>query len=356
VLWVAVSLVVGTAVRQVMASQRRQTTLASRRASELDRLVETQTTIATAQFDVTAVLDTITHEALTLTAADGAVVELPEGDEMVYKAGAGAATVHVGMRLARAGSMSGLTLATRETLRCRDSELDPRVDRKATAAVGARSMIVVPLVHDGQAEGVLKVYSGVVDAFDDGHVRALELLASMIAAALARAGLMEELAEQAGTDELTGLMNRREWDSRLHQAIARSRRSGQPLSVLLLDVDGLKQVNDRDGHAAGDEYLQAVSNAWTAALRETDALGRLGGDEFAVLLEGTDEIAARDTLRRLEWSLAPGHRASAGVATWQAGEDGPALVARADASMYEAKRRAHARGYSRREPRADRAA
>jgi diguanylate cyclase (GGDEF)-like protein len=121
-------------------------------------------------------------------------------------------------------------------------------------------------------------------------------------------------------------------------------------------VDGLKQVNDRDGHAAGDEYLQAVSNAWTAALRETDALGRLGGDEFAVLLEGTDEIAARDTLRRLERSLALGQRASAGVATWHAGEDGPALVARADAAMYEAKRRARARGYSRREPRADRAA
>jgi diguanylate cyclase (GGDEF)-like protein len=356
VLWVAVALVVGTAARQVMASQRRQTSLANRRASELDRLVDTQTTIATARFDVQAVLDTIVEEALALTGADGAVVELPEGDEMVYTAGAGAAARHLGVRLAQAGSMSGLALATRETLRCRDSELDPRVDRVATAAVGARSMIVVPLVHDSQAEGVLKVYSGVVDAFDDGHVRTLELLASMIAAALARAALMQKLSEQAGTDELTGLMNRREWDGRLHQALARSRRSGVPLSVVLLDVDGLKQVNDRDGHAAGDEYLRAVSDAWAGVLRETDALGRLGGDEFAVLLEGADELAARDTLRRLERSLAAGHRASAGVATWRAGEDAAALVARADASMYEAKRVAHARGYSRRDGSAERAA
>jgi diguanylate cyclase (GGDEF)-like protein len=356
VLWVAVALVVGTAVRNVMASQRRQTALANRRASELDRLVETQTTIATARFDVQAVLDTIVEEARALTQAAGAVVELPEGDEMVYTAGAGAATVHVGVRIARAGSMAGLALTTRETLRCRDSELDPRVDRKATTAVGARSMIVVPLVHDSRAEGVLKVYSAAVDAFDDGHVRTLELLASMIAAALARAALMGRLAEQAGTDELTGLMNRREWDSRLEQAIARSRRSGLPVSVVVLDVDGLKQVNDRDGHAAGDEYLKAVSGAWAHALRETDALGRVGGDEFAVLLEGVEELSARDTLRRLDRSLAPGHNASAGVATWRAGEDAAALVARADAAMYEAKRIAHARGRRTAGPRADRAA
>ncbi len=342
VLWVIVAFVVGTGARRVMASQRHQTALATSRAAQLDRLVSTQNRIATARFEVNATLDTVVEQALMLTGAEGAVVELPEGDEMVYTAGAGAAVGHIGTRIPREGSISGLALETSQTLHCRDSEKDPRVDRAATAAVGARSMIVVPLVHDGEATGILKVYAGRVGAFDEHQAAVLELLASMIAAALVRAALMQRLAEEARTDELTGLLNRREWDQRLELALARSRRSGQPVSVLVMDVDGLKAVNDRDGHGAGDEYLQDVSRAWAGAIRETDALGRIGGDEFAVLLEGADAAAADEAARRMAAALGPGRRASIGVATWSAPEDSTELVARADAEMYAQKRRARA--------------
>jgi diguanylate cyclase (GGDEF)-like protein len=110
-----------------------------------------------------------------------------------------------------------------------------------------------------------------------------------------------------------------------------------------MDVDGLKQVNDRDGHAAGDRYLQDVSAAWAGTIRETDSLGRIGGDEFALLLEGADGAAAADTLARLRRVDAPGRRASAGIATWQRPEEADDLVARADAAMYADKQRAHAR-------------
>ena len=262
--------------------------VATGRALELDRLVATQTSIATARFDVHAVLDTVVAEALAMSSGDGAVIELPEGDEMVYTAGAGSAEGHVGVRLARAGSMSGLALETRETLYCRDSDEDGRVDREAAPEVGARSMIVVPLVHDGRGAGVLKVYAGTPDAFDEREARVLELLASMIAAALVRAELMQT-AVRAGADRRADRPAQPpRMDRQLKLAMARCTRTGQPLSVVVMDVDGLKQVNDRDGHAAGDQYLRDISAAWAGTIRETDSLGRIGGDEFALLLEGAD--------------------------------------------------------------------
>src|SRR5262249_26318302 len=101
---------------------------------------------------------------------------------------------------------------------------------------------------------------------------------------------------------------------------------------------GLKQVNDSDGHAAGDQYLRDISLAWSGTIRETDSLGRIGGDEFALLLEGADGTAAADTLARLRRLDAPGRRASAGIAAGQRSEDAADLVARADAAMYADKR------------------
>ncbi len=120
----------------------------------------------------------------------------------------------------------------------------------------------------------------------------------MLGAALARAELMEKLSDQAVTDELTGLPNRRAWYEHLEQALARAGRTSQPLSIVMLDLDGFKRVNDEDGHVAGDRLLKSVTSAWTGELRATDVLGRIGGDEFAVILELTDAEAARDDRHR----------------------------------------------------------
>jgi diguanylate cyclase (GGDEF)-like protein len=120
--------------------------------------------------------------------------------------------------------------------------------------------------------------------------------------------------------------------------MARVRRSGEPLSVIVMDVDGLKQVNDSEGHAAGDALLRGVSACWASILRETDYLGRLGGDEFAVILEGADEREAKVVLERLRDVLQAGESASGGLAAWDRAEDAGVLVARADARMYVDKR------------------
>jgi diguanylate cyclase len=337
-LWTVVAALVAVGGNRIMVDQRRLTTLADTRATELDRLVATQAAIATSSFDLETVLTTVVTEAQRLSGADAAVVELPEGDDLVYRAVAGNAEPHLGLRLPRAGTVSGLALETQTTRLCRDAELDGHVDREACRLVGARSLLVVPLLHEGSATGVLKVYSGSPEAFIEEHAKVLSLLANMIGSALARAELIDRLSEQAVTDELTGLPNRRAWSEQLALSLGRCRRSGQALSVVLLDLDGFKQVNDRQGHAAGDRVLRAVTRRWSAALRETDVLGRIGGDEFAVVLEGADEAAAVDVVRRLEVALAGSHRASAGVATWDGVEDEAALLARADADMYEQKR------------------
>ena len=239
------------------------------------------------------------------------------------------------------GTLVGEAFRTGRVLVCHDTHSDPYVDRDAARRLGARSAVVVPLPGDDGAAGVLEVYSSAVGAFGEADARALSALAGMIGVALVRADLVHRLGELASVDELTGLANRRAWYRRLDEALDRARRSGRPVSVVVLDLDGLKEINDRNGHQAGDRLLVEVTRRWSSALRPSDLLGRIGGDEFAVLLEGADAAAAGLVIERLERSLVSWHRASAGAATWDGAEDGLALVTRADADMYRQKRAHH---------------
>jgi diguanylate cyclase (GGDEF)-like protein len=338
VLWAAVAAIAGLGANRVIDAQRRQTELADQRARELDRVVAVQTAIATSKFDLDSVMNTVVEEAQQLTGADAAVVEIPDGDELVYRAVAGAAAEHLGLRLARRTALSGAALRSRRVLVCADSDTDSRADREASRRVGARSIVVVPLLRDRAAAGVLEVYSAAPDAFGPDHVRTLAVLADVLGSALARAELLAQLRELADTDALTGLANRRSWYHALEAAIVRSRRHGHPVSVLLLDLDGFKEVNDRLGHSAGDLMLRTIASHWSAALRDTDLLGRVGGDEFAALLEHADEQAAFDIVGRLRGALPAGERFSAGAATWDGEESVDELVARADFDMYADKR------------------
>ena len=140
VLWSLVSLFVGLGADRVMRTQEEHTELSTARARELDRLAETQNAIATSEFDLDAVLAAVVQEASRLTGAEAAVVEIPDGDELVYRAASGTAEAFVGLRLPSATAISGLALRTGETLVCDDSETDERVDLEACRRVGrARS-------------------------------------------------------------------------------------------------------------------------------------------------------------------------------------------------------------------------
>src|SRR5581483_10274744 len=206
-----------------------------------------------------------------------------------------------------------------------DTETEARVDRAISRSTGARSLAAVPLLHDGRAMGVLAISHHTRGALSERDVQALSLLGSLIGTALVRAELISKLAEQAVTDDLTGLPNRRAFHEHLTLAFKRASRAGEPLSVVLLDLDGFKQINDRLGHVEGDRLLANVAARLRGSLREMDILGRLGGDEFGVILEGADAMAAADVVARL-----PETGASAGVATWDGDEDAASLLARAD--------------------------
>ena len=164
-----------------------------------------------------------------------------------------------------------------------------------------RSCLILPLRPRGELTAVVNL----ADTGDDrplpvGPLRPLlEPLTGVLTAALANIGTFEQAQQQARTDALTGLGNYRAFAEHLKKEVVRSRRYGSPLSLMMLDVDGLKQVNDRHGHPAGDRLLNVMGKRIVTAVRETDVAVRCGGDEFAVILPNTALDSARQVAQRV---------------------------------------------------------
>ncbi len=145
----------------------------------------------------------------------------------------------------------------------------------------------------------------------------------------------------AQTDALTGLFNRSGYDTRLREAFLRCKHQGEPLSLMLLDLDFFKQVNDTHGHQFGDEYLKKMANALRASVREhVDHPCRMGGDEFAIILYSDLVVAQRAASKILNLME---NKVSIGIAQMQENESIESLVGRADAVLYEAKHRGRGR-------------
>lgn len=188
------------------------------------------------------------------------------------------------------------------------------------------------------------------DAWTDDERLLLRWLAGQASLALQGAAMQEELRRQARVDDLTGLANARTFAAGLRDAVRHARASGEPLSLMLLDLDHFKQVNDRWGHQQGDLVLRRVGAALRAQARSGDLAARWGGEELAVLLPTTPLHAAharaegaRRAIQELRWPRADGRHlrvtASVGVAQLTAEDaDADALVAAADAALYRAKR------------------
>jgi len=154
----------------------------------------------------------------------------------------------------------------------------------------------------------------------------------------------DELAELSRTDPLTGCLNRRGFAERLDAELARAERDGGELALIQIDLNAFKAVNDRHGHAAGDELLRWVASTLKGLLRGSDATGRLGGDEFALLLPGLGAGEARAVADRTIAALAERIGASAGLACRTAdGTTAEALHRHADAELYSRKDVARAR-------------
>ncbi len=164
-------------------------------AERLSAIVGAQQEILKDIDDFERVLQVIVELSAEITGGTGAVIELVDGDELVYRAASGTAAKHVGLYLPIEGSLSGQVVRERAVLHCEDSETDDRVDREACRMIGVRSMIIAPLLHGNQVDGVLKTLSDKPNAFRDLDAYAIQLLAGMTAGALLQARAFQACKE-----------------------------------------------------------------------------------------------------------------------------------------------------------------
>lgn len=227
---------------------------------------------------------------------------------------------------------------THEAVFVDDVHRDPRVSRRVVADMAPTGGAWLPVMADQHCLGVLVVgLPRTLEQMPPTLPAALQVLAGAAAVAIERSDLHAQLASQARLDGLTSIPNRRTWDTQLPQEIARARRSGQPLAVVMLDLDHFKAFNDTRGHQAGDQLLQVAARHWSERLRTTDLLARYGGEEFALALPDCDLERALPVVDALRALLPDGQTCSAGVTVWDGSESAQEVLARADAALYEAK-------------------
>jgi diguanylate cyclase (GGDEF)-like protein/putative nucleotidyltransferase with HDIG domain len=239
--------------------------------------------------------------------------------------------------------ITGWVAETKQGALVGDTERHPKGVHIAGTTNTNESMLAVPLIFEDRLIGVIVNVKLGINQYTGDHLRLLTILANQAAVSIFNARLIERLAATARTDPLTGLANRRAFEKALEQRLADP--SQETFALLMLDVDGLKQVNDARGHAAGDAVLKRVASVISSDLRETDLATRWGGDEFVLLMPSVDQVGALSLARRIGGTLlnpddpAGAISVSIGTATFPAdGTTAVSLLAAADRSMYVEKR------------------
>ncbi len=216
--------------------------------------------------------------------------------DLVLRASAGNWSPMAHRRMPRGRGIAGWVMEHAQAQIADDVRLDTRW---VPTGDDTRSALVVPLVAGGRPVGILVLLSATVGAFAQRDVTLMQAVGAQLAGAIEVAGLHERLKVAASTDALTGIHNYRYFWDRLEEEVSRAeRRSGQ-LSVAYFDIDGLKKVNDRYGHLAGDAVLRRLGNVIGANVRGEDVPARYGGDEFAIVMPETPREEAESVVQRL---------------------------------------------------------
>lgn len=215
---------------------------------------------------------------------------------------------------------------------------------------GIKCFVCLPLTSHTSRLGVMSFYRKDRDFFLPDEIEILITFSHFAAGAIENARLYEKTQNLAVTDKLTELPNRRLFDERLAEEINNAERQGKPLSLLMLDIDDFKRINDTHGHIAGDKVLQTLGHALLGQLWKVDLAARYGGEEFAVILPHTDASAALNVAERISRSIATtaiplpngrkiGATVSIGIACFpRCGETGESLIEHADQALYTAKK------------------
>lgn len=318
--------------------------LERRRTEQLEAInaVARQTT---AVLDLDELLGVVCRLVLDWFHADHVAVLLAESDSLRVRAYEGRLTPNVakGSQLAPGAGLAARALATGQSVIEDDVQ---SVEGYIAGFAETQSEMCVPLIFLGEKLGVIALDSAQKDVFHQDDVQPLESVADICAAAIQNASYFDRMKQLAYVDGLTGIHNRRFFELRIVEELERAGRFQGRMSVIMVDIDNFKRVNDEFGHLLGDEVLRAVSSLMKQQLRKMDIVCRYGGEEFAIVApEISSENAFRvaEKLRRkIESHHFPGVprpvTISCGVADYPThGMTRDEVVAAADAALYAAK-------------------
>jgi diguanylate cyclase (GGDEF)-like protein len=273
---------------------------------------------------------------------NGFLLTLNDTGELVIRAAFGPSVSFVGQSLAPGTGISWWVMEHGRLQNVADVHSDTRF----VGPADIRSSLVVPLRIGDETVGIIGIESTRPAAFSTDDETLLTTTSHQVAAAVRVARLHQAAKSAAATDALTGLPNRRAFFEKLADGLARSENEGLPLSVAIIDANGLKQLNDQFGHAAGDQALIRIGDLLAAGVRTGDVVARIGGDEFAIVFPGAALFAADRVMRRLAEDIANATIATGqqlptiawGIAPALAeGTSVEALVDAADRAMYRQK-------------------
>jgi diguanylate cyclase (GGDEF)-like protein len=327
--------------------------LLMQQADELDTLKKLSIHL-TSSLDLPDVLDAVATEAMRL------IDNARDVNIFLYKSlklSFGAALTADGTRNKpwSPPRMNGLTYTVArggEMIIVEDMQNHPLYNRTHNDWSG--SIIGIPLKVGDTVVGVMNLSRMTAGGFSNSELRLLSLLSDQAAVAISNASLHQMISRQAYSDTLTGLPNRRALDERLEEEVLSARRNSYSFAVIMMDLDGFKDVNDTYGHATGDNVLRMVFNQMARGVRNTDFLARYGGDELTLILSQSEMASAQivsekilEGMRNIKFTLPDGHRLklgiSGGIAIYPVhARNGADLLRAADAALYHAKK--HSRG------------
>jgi diguanylate cyclase (GGDEF)-like protein len=305
--------------------------------------------IITSSLDIQRIYDNFIKELKRVVEVDWAAIVVIEEEQLFFMALSSeiGSPWKVGERIPLKGT------ATEWVAQHRKPIIDPDLSIEAHFATGKyhlqhgiRSIAYLPMIISNQVIGTLAVASRKPGAYNPRHLKLLEQLAAQIAMPIENARLYAKTERMARVDSLTGLLNRRSLDEILPSEVGRHSRYGGVFSMIVLDLDSFKSLNDNYGHLAGDELLRQIGIIMKNTIREADQAFRYGGDEFAVLLPQTPIEAAHKVAERIRQQTFAGIEigsnpisVSLGLSSWPADGVGPNdIIAAADAALYKAKR------------------